>query len=266
MQTQSHFTLMNISEFEQWLNQNHFSRVIKLVQNHHTYIPNYSHFKNNNHFQLLQGMENSHIQRGFSEIAQNLTTFPDGTIALCRSFEKIPAGIKGANQFGICMENLGYFDIGGDTMTTEQKDTIVKANSLLCHKFNLVPNLDSIVYHHWYDLNTGMRTGGTGITKSCPGTGFFGGNSINAALHNFLPLIVSELSGNTPVILAPAVLMTCEVTAYGLNVRTGPAVSNPVIKVLQKGIVVSVYEEQNGWCRIHAIEQQWVSKSYLKQL
>lgn len=264
MQTQGRFILMNIDEFGQWLSTNHFARVIKLVQNHHTYIPNYSHFKGNNHFQLIQGMENSHIQRGFAEIAQNLTTFPDGTIAVCRALDKIPAGIKGANQYGICIENLGYFDTGGDTMTDDQKTTIIKANALLCKKFNLVPGTDTIVYHHWYDLNTGLRTDGTGSTKSCPGTNFFGGNSVGACSENFIPLITAAMGGNDTGPAVPAVLGNYEVNAYVLNVRSGPGTSFAVVRSLQKGTTVSVYEEQNGWCRILPAEQQWVSKSYLK--
>jgi hypothetical protein len=266
MEKQGRFILMDIAEFEQWLSQNHFNRVIKLVQNHHTYIPNYSHFKNNNHFALLQGMENSHIQRGFSQIAQNLTTFPDGRIAVCRQIDTIPAGIKGANQFGICIENVGCFDIGGDNMTNEQKNTIIKTNALLCRKFKLLPSADSIVYHHWYDLNTGLRTGGTGSTKSCPGTAFFGGNTINDALHNFIPLVAAAFNVTPPAVIPPSTQQTFEVSAYGLNVRAGIGVSFPVIKVLQKGTIVNVYEEKNNWCRIHASEQQWVSKSYLTKV
>lgn len=57
-----------------------------------------------------------------------------------------------------------------DTITAEHKDSIVKLNALLCLKFNLTPNSNSIVYHHWYDLKTGKRTNGSGVTKTCPGT------------------------------------------------------------------------------------------------
>lgn len=265
METQGRFILMNIDEFGQWLSTNQFARVIKLVQNHHTYIPNYSHFRGSNHFQLLQGMENSHIQRGFAEIAQNLTTFPDGTIAFCRALDKIPAGIKGANQYGICIENLGYFDTGGDTMTDEQKTTIIKANAFLCKKFNLTPGADTIVYHHWYDLNTGLFTGGTGSTKSCPGTNFFGGNTVQDCKDNFIPLVQAEMDEEVPVITAPAVMGNYEVNTYVLNVRSGPGTGYAVIRTLQKGTTVSAYEEQNGWCRILPAEQQWVSKSYLAE-
>jgi len=137
MQKKNKFILFTIEEFDQWLRDNKFNRVIKLIQNHHTYIPNYKHFKGNNHFTLLESMEAVHIERGFAEIAQNLTTFPDGSVAVCRSIDKIPAGIKGANKEGICIEHLGNFDLEGDKMTEIHRQTIVKINAFLCKEFGL---------------------------------------------------------------------------------------------------------------------------------
>jgi hypothetical protein len=191
MQQHGKFILFTIAEFAQWLNGLSLVRKIKLVQNHHTWLPDYSTFnKVKDHFKLLSGMERSHIERGFAEIAQNLTTFPDGTIAICRSFETMPAGIKGVNQFGICIEHLGNFDAGSDAMTTAHRNTIIKVNSLLCKKFGLTPSTDSVVYHHWYDLTTGKRVkDGSPNTKTCPGTNFFGGNTIEACAKNFIPLL-----------------------------------------------------------------------------
>src|SRR5687768_17129530 len=101
MTTIGKFTLYTFAEFQAWIADTSFNRVIKVIQNHHTYIPGYTHFKGNNHFELLKSMERGHIERGFAEIAQNITTYPDGTIAVCRSFDKIPAGIKGANSIGL---------------------------------------------------------------------------------------------------------------------------------------------------------------------
>ncbi len=94
------FILFDVPEFASWLDTSSFSRVIHLLQCHHTYIPSYEHFHQTNHFDLLEAMERAHLERGFSEIAQNLTTFPDGSVAVCRSIDTIPAGIKGANRNG----------------------------------------------------------------------------------------------------------------------------------------------------------------------
>ena len=192
MQRKDKFILMTREEFKNFINNIKINRKITLIQNHHTYIPNYKHFKNN-HFTLLEGMERSHLERGFEEIGQNITIFPDGLIAICRPLEEAPACIKGANITGICIESVGNFDVGGDKMSEEQKKSIVFVNAVLCKKFKLTPSVDTIVYHHWYDLETGKRTNGAGSTKSCPGTNFFGGNTVEAANRKFIPLILEEL-------------------------------------------------------------------------
>lgn len=192
MQQQGKFLLLTPVEFADWLTGlSNVKRIIKLVQNHHTWLPNYTTFsKTKDHFKALRGMESSHLERGFTQIAQNLTTFPDGLIAICRPFDDIPAGIKGANANGICIEHVGNFDIGKDVMTKAHRDSIIKVNALLCKKFKLPINTNSIVYHHWYDLTTGKRVkDGSPNTKTCPGTNFFGGNTIAACEANFIPEI-----------------------------------------------------------------------------
>jgi hypothetical protein len=265
MKKKGKFILFSLDEFDKWLNETKTSRQITLLQNHHTYIPGYSHFKGDNHFALLQGMENSHIQRGFAEIAQNITTFPDGTVAICRSFDKIPAGIKGANQGGICMEHLGHFDINGDVMNTAHRDTIIKTNALLCREFNLPTNNTTIVYHHWWDLNSGIRTNGTGVTKTCPGTNFFGGNKVQDADKNFIPLVKIELDKLKSNATSGGSLMKGE-TLSNLNVRKGNNATATILKTLQKGIIILIYEVKDNWYRIHPKEQQWVAAKYIKKL
>lgn len=193
MEKKDKFILMNREEFKDYILKLKLSRKIERLQNHHTYIPSYKDFKNKNYFNLLIGMEISHIQRGFEEIAQNLTIFPDGIVALCRDLNKTPAGIKGANSGSICIENLGNFDKGMDIMTPDQKASIIYINALLCKKFNLKPDTQTIIYHHWYDLESGDRTRDITKTKSCPGTNFFSGNTLEAAQKNFLPLILSQI-------------------------------------------------------------------------
>jgi hypothetical protein len=268
MRKQGKFLLFdNSAEFSAFLDGITVSRRVVLLQDHHTFLPDYSTFNGTNHFALLQGMENSHIARGFAEIAQNLTTFPDGTMAVCRDLDKIPAGIKGANTGGICIENVGDFDIGKDAMTPVQRDAIVQLNALLCRKFSLTPNTTSIVYHHWYDLNTGERTDGTGVTKTCPGTAFFGGNRVEDAAANFVPLIAAALAGLAPSpVTPPPSLGTFEVTASSLNVRVAPDGSARVIKQLARGVHVDTFETSGGWMRIHASEQQWASRRFLTAL
>lgn len=198
--THGQHILMTKEEFKDWLFHNTFKRKITLIQQHHTWAPSYKHFNGSNHFTLLNGMENYHIKKmGWKNIAQNITTFPDGKIAISRPFDTAPEGSIGykANSVGIAIENVGNFDIGHDIMTKAQKETIVYITALLCIKFGLTPSIDSITYHHWWHLTTGERVLDRGAkydVKTCPGTGFFGGNSTNSAKKYFYPLVSRQIN------------------------------------------------------------------------
>lgn len=267
-QQEGKFILFDLDAFASWLSTLNVIRIIHLVQDHHTFIPSYNDFSGNNHFELLKGMEQAHLQRGFDEIAQNLTTFPDGTVAACRVMDKAPAGIKGANANGICIENLGDFDVGKDNMTPPHRATILRVNALLCRKFKLTPSTDSIVFHHWFDLNTGQRTNGAGTTKTCPGTGFFGGNTVATAQVNFVPLIADELANLAapPPASSSTVLFSAQVTASALNIRSQPNASSDILGQLAGGAVVQIFEEQNGWGRIDPAASRWVKESFLQKV
>ncbi|KLT16055.1 hypothetical protein AA980_22390 [Neobacillus vireti] len=205
MTIQGQYILMTKEEFRNWLFHNQFNRKITLIQHHHTWLPSYKQFYGSNHFKLLKSMENFHIrERKWKNIAQNITTFPDGKVAVSRPFNSAPEGSIGskANTKGIAIENVGNFDIGHDVMTVEQKETIVYITALLCLKFGLTPSIDSITYHHWWDLKTGERVLDNAPdynVKTCPGTGFFGGNSTSSAKNHFYPLVsgkMQEISGS----------------------------------------------------------------------
>lgn len=261
-ETQDQFILMDRVEFEKWIQQEQITRRIKLIQNHHTAIPSYSNFNGRNHFERLIAMRNYHMQtNGWSDIGQNLTTFPDGTIAVCRSLNVNPAGIKGANTGGICIEHFGNFNLGKDKIHDEHRKSIVFLNAVLCERFTLDVSLDSIVYHHWYDLQTGKRTNGSGLTKTCPGTNFFGGNTPEDAGHNFYPKIEAYMKSRnwkTDHKLKKGVVNT-----NILRIRSGAGITFEVLGSLQKNEQVKIYEERNGWYRI-AKDQQWVSGKYIE--
>jgi hypothetical protein len=191
-----HFDVLTLANFKLWLDHQNISRKISLIQQHHTWEPSYDDWskKPDGNF-WMNSMENYQVsERGFAQIAQNFTTFPDGSIGIGRPLDIAPAGIKGANANGICIEHLGKFDLGGDTMSPAQSHTIINMNAYLIDKFKLQVNTNSIVFHHWYDLDTGKRTNGTGNVKTCPGTNFFGGNTVESCEKNFLPLINKALS------------------------------------------------------------------------
>ncbi len=195
MTTQGQFILMTPAEFREWLKNTTLYRTIRVIQQHHTYEPSYNDFDGSNHFKLLVGMRNYHMKKHkWSDIGQNLTTFPDGTVAVCRPLDDMPAGVRGCNAFGICIENLGNFDRGGDTMTDQHRECILNVTAALLERFGLVASIDTITYHSFWDLNTGKCTNmngtGKGSFKSCPGNfGFFGGNTADAMQLNFIPLL-----------------------------------------------------------------------------
>lgn len=164
------FTKMTISEFEKWIAAFKVARTVLTVQQHHTYLPNYSSFKGSNQLEMQKSMKNYHINKnGWSDVGQHFTTFPDGTIVTGRSMETSPACIYGQNSNSVCMEHVGDFDKGKDSMSDVHKDTIIRMTAALCTKFNLVVNSNSIIYHHWFNLASGERNNGTKNNKSCPG-------------------------------------------------------------------------------------------------
>lgn len=262
MQTKYGFTLYSLQEFEGWLKGNHFNRTVALVQNHHTWLPDYGNFTGSNHFSLLKGMHDAHLERGFDMIAQNITTFPDGTIAVCRPLDRVPAGIKGANAAGVCIEHLGNFD--SNDLAEIHREAAITVNALLCRKFSLSPSTTNIVYHHWYDLNSGQRTNGSGTTKTCPGKAFFGGNSIQNATEKFIPFVQTRCSQLEHAAPPPEQWIEARVTALSsLNVRSAPTSDSKITGSLRRGALVRVYEQRLGWGRIHPSEERWASIRYL---
>ncbi|KNY25018.1 phosphodiester glycosidase family protein [Pseudobacteroides cellulosolvens] len=202
MQVNKQFILMNRDEFKNWLFKQTFNRKISIIQQHHTYEPSYNDFNGKNHFELAIGMDNYHEDNlNYNDIAQNITIFPDGMIMICRPFDTVPAGILGANQNALCIENIGNFDINKDIMTMEQKESIIFVTATLCLKFNIVPSIDTITYHHWWDLSSGKRIlDKSGNTKTCPGTNFFGGNTTISAKTNFIPLVLNKIGDDNIMI------------------------------------------------------------------
>lgn len=198
------FTHILPEAFPDWIEKQAVKRPIRFIQQHHTYSPAYQHFTGSNHLALQKGMQNFHKNvNGWQDIGQHFTIFPDGTIMTGRSLEVAPACIYGANAGAICIENLGNFDAGGDEMTQRQRRAIVTVTAALCRRFDIPADTDRIVYHHWFDLSTGKRTNGSGMTKTCPGTAFFGGNTVEAAQAFFLPEVRALL-------LPPAVVQVIE--------------------------------------------------------
>lgn len=262
MQTKLGFTKMSVIEFEQWIKSIRVGRTILKVQQHHTYSPSYVHFNGTNHFERQQAMKNHHVgHNGWADIGQHFTIFPDGSILTGRNLEKTPACITGNNANSICIENFGNFDLNGDVMTTAQKEAIVEVTALLCKRFGLVVNTNSIVYHHWYDLSSGVRNNGTKNNKSCPGTNFFGGNKVQDCETKFLPLVRAKLSTDSILVETPDVLNYVVVNAKSLNVRVKPTSDSAKAtdrSSLTLGSVLRVFKEKEGWLKISNSQEHWI--------
>lgn len=265
MQTKFGFTLMDISEFVGYISNLKVARTIVTLQQHHTFSPNYSLFKGNNHFDLQSGMKNYHVNtNGWADIGQHFTIFPDGTIMTGRNMELSPACILGQNANAICIESLGNFDLRGDTMLDAQKNAIIKATAAICFKFNIPINTDRVVYHHWFRLSDGVRNNGSGGNKSCPGSNFFGGNKVINCQQNFLPLVLNALNGATNE-NTNTIIKYVSVTASSLNIRK--KADSASAKVADRsaavyGAVLRVYKIQNGWYKISGSQQHWVNGQY----
>lgn len=264
------FVIYNRQGFQDYLNNTSFIREILFLQNHHTLDPDYASLRiQPSEMFWLESMRSAHIhERGWSDIGQNLTTFPSGNIGLCRPIDTMPAGIFGANKGGICIENLGNFDSGKDVMTMDQRDTIVFLNAVLCRKFNLSPNRKQIVYHHWFDrtgklfpdvMINNNQVGGE--QKTCPGTAFFGTNTIDSAQTNFFPLIATQLQQLKTTPTPPGATKT--VNTASLNIRSGPGMQFGVVGSLDLGTTVTVFASQGGWSKISNNKDQWVYTSLL---
>ncbi|SDG74221.1 hypothetical protein SAMN04489735_100266 [Aneurinibacillus thermoaerophilus] len=183
MKKQGKFIEMSREEFFKWLMDLKVSRKITHIQEHHTYRPNYGDCKKHSNLELVENISKYHKKLGWSCIGQHITTFPDGKIVIGeRSFDDDPAGIKGHNAGGICIENLGFFDKGQDVMTEEHKKTIIFVTAALHFKFNLPVNTNTCVYHAWF------------ANKTCPGTNFFGGNTKSDAQKYFYPLVEKQIA------------------------------------------------------------------------
>ncbi|WP_254847845.1 peptidoglycan recognition protein family protein [Paenibacillus amylolyticus] len=190
---------MESTEFYGWLQKQKITRAISRLQVHHTWLPNYSTRRNQDHFKCLEGIRTTHLSNGWSGTGQNITVFEDGKIAISldRDLNMTPAGIKGANTGALCVEIIGNFDIGGDSITDAQKQAVLHLYACLAIKLDIPVDTNHIVYHAWYTSSgdwLGDYVQGRS-SKTCPGTNFFGhGNTRLAASRGLIPGIQAEVN------------------------------------------------------------------------
>ena len=281
MQTQGNITLLEkTSEIGAWLKKQSVTRKITKLQVHHTGLPSYSTWEKtdkkvftNPYFGRANSLDsyakktwNSKSANG-SYQAQHFVVFPDGKITTGRSLNSNPIGITGWNTGAICVEIYGNFDKGQDTMTSAQKKAVIALFGELCKRFDLTPSASTIRYHAWF------TSGGTYLgdykagqsRKTCPGTNFFGGNTMSKFKANFLPEIKKYINGVTEEKKEEVVEFKkyiARATTDNLNCRKGAGTSYDIMQQINKGDVFTVVAESGNW--VKSASGYWVSKSYIE--
>ena len=283
MKTSNGFTLFEkTSEIGPWLKKQNVTRKVTRLQVHHMGLPDYNTWEKTDkkvfkdpHFGRTESLDSYGKTTWGSKsangkyIAQHFNVFPDGKITTGRSLNSNPIGITGWNTNAICVEIYGNFDKGNDTMTTAQKEAVIALFGELCKRFNITPGADTIRYHAWF------TSGGTYLgdykagksRKTCPGTNFFGGNSISKFKANFLPAIKKYISGEKEETKKEEAKKEFKqyivrVTADTLNGRSGAGTNYDIVTKLYEGTAVTIVEENGNWLK--AKMGYWIHKNYVE--
>jgi peptidoglycan hydrolase-like protein with peptidoglycan-binding domain len=100
-------------------------------------------------------MYNSHVNdRGWDNIGQHVSLFPDGKFVTGRPFNSTPAGISGYNTGAFMTEMVGDFDKGKDKLEGKQLEAMLKVQNYLVKNCGA-----TIMFHNEH------------APKTCPGTG-----------------------------------------------------------------------------------------------
>lgn len=274
MKQSNGFTLMEkTSEIKTYLSNQKVNRKISKIQIHHMASPSYSTWEKTDkkifsepHFGRTNSLDNygkntwgSKDDKG-KYIAQHFNVFPDGQITSGRSLNSNPIGITGWNTGAICIEIYGNFDKGKDQMNEAQKQAVIALVAELCDRFDITPNENTIRYHAWF-TRKGSYLGGYvpgKSTKTCPGTAFFGGNTMSAFKANFLPAIKQYSQPNK-------INAYVKVTANVLNVRKGPGTNYAITTTVKKNQVYTIVETQGNWGKLKS-GAGWINLGYTEKI
>ncbi|SFS76034.1 peptidoglycan recognition protein family protein [Marininema halotolerans] len=150
--------LMTASQFVSYVRKQSSSRLTS-THVHGTWAPRKSDFNGKNHRRLQDGMRRYHMHtRGWSDIAQHATIFPDGKVMTGRNINRAPASAYHHNDLDrdgvhpFMIEMIGNFDIGHERLEGPQLQAAIE---LVQH----------ITHGHFY-FHREMQSG-----KTCPGSG-----------------------------------------------------------------------------------------------
>jgi hypothetical protein len=138
--------ILTSNEFIKWLDAKEITRSIRYIQNFYAIIPFYARFDGKNYLQILKEIEIFQaFKHGYDEIAQNMTVFPDGKIALGRDINKIPPGINGTADLCVRVEYILNPGNELQLINDELTDYNTWLNTLLCMKLMIRPSSQSII-------------------------------------------------------------------------------------------------------------------------
>ena len=277
MKTQGKFTLLeNEKDVKDWLNKQKVSRTITRLQCHHMDLPDYSTWEKTDkkvfsepHFGRTESLDSYgkntwHYSDGHGRwIAQHINVFPDGKITTGRDLNSTPIGIRGWNTNAICIEILGCFDKGKDTMTKEQRQAVIYLFGLLCKRFNIPVNTTHIRPHCWFTAS-GTYLGKydpSRSTKTCPGSNFWGYGCSPSGFAHFINDIKDYVNGKTTKVETSVENKVTEtkvnqtgkvnVPNSTLNVRKAADADATKLGTLKDDTSVTIVAKcSNGWLKI----------------
>lgn len=278
MRTSNGYTIMTADEFGPWLKKQKVWRSIKRLQVHHTLAPDQRTFEKTDkrvYSDPYVGRNEAFDSYGKKTwhdadskgcyIAQNLTIWPDGVIVTGRDLNSTPIGIKKWNTGAICCEIFGNFDKGKDKMPEAQRKAVITVYGEMCKRFGLKPSTNTIRYHCWF------TAGGTYLAgynkyksaKTCPGTAFFGGNTMKAYKENFLPAIKEYIAGNKEPEKFKSYLV--RVTTDVLNIRRDATAKSDKMGEVRRGDVFTIVAEEGRWGYLKS-GAGWIHLGYTERI
>lgn len=162
------------------------------VHMHHTWKPRQADWRGE---ATVKAMWRHHVEeRDFSDIAQHVTIAPDGSIWTGRHWDLPPASALGHNGGAsagpFMFETVGDFDIGQESLSGPQLETVLAVIAAVQEAFGL--GVESLRFHR--DL---------GSPKTCPGSAVSYAEIVNAVRRHRGGPARSRLVGEMPAPEAP---------------------------------------------------------------